>query len=131
MKKIISLIMSCMLVIGMVGCGSSKNEFYIIENHIIEKYGYHDNMIEQYEDTRFISIKIPVTGEYLTDDAKKYAEEKQNEIQLEVWNLGYYDIAITVALVNVEDGKIVYVAKADDIYYQRNSYYKYKSKGEY
>ena len=118
MKKIISLITSFMLTIGMVGCGN-KNEFEIIEDYIIEKYGYTENMIEEYEDTRFIGIKIPVAGKYATDDSKKYAEEKQNEIQLDVWNLGYHDIAITVCFVSIEDGSYVYVAKADDIYYQR------------
>lgn len=129
MKKIISLLIIGMLTIGMVGCG--KNEFDEIENYIIEKYDYSENMIEKHEDTRFIAIKIPVTGKHPTDDSKQYAEKIQNEIQLDVWNLGYHDIAITVSFVNIEDGSIVYVAKADDIYYQRNSYYKYKSKGEY
>lgn len=119
MKKIINLLIIFILTIGMVGC--SKNEFDIIENYIIEKYGYSENMIEKHEDTRFIAIKIPATGKYPTDDSKKYAEEKQNEIQLDVWNLGYHDIAITVCFVSIEDGSIIYVAKADDIYYQRNN----------
>ena len=129
MKKITSLIIAGVLTIGMVGC--KKNEFEIIEDYIIEKYGYSVNMIEGYEDTRFIAISIPATGKHPTDDSKKYAEQKQNEIQLDVWNLGYHDIAITVCFVSIEDGSIIYVAKADDIYYRRNSYNKYKSEGEY
>lgn len=120
MKKIINLLIIFILTIGMVGC--NDNKFDKIENYIIEKYGYSENMIYQYEDTKFIAIKIPtVEGNYPMDDLEKYAEQKQNEIQLDVWNLGYHDVAITVCFINIEDDSIIYVAKADDIYYQRNN----------
>lgn len=117
MKKIISLIISGILMISMVGCGDETDMDKAVD-YISKKYDYADEIIEKYEDTKFVAIKIPTNEEYPTENLIRYAEEKQNEIQSDMWALGY-DVVITVSFINIEDGSYVYVAKADDVYYER------------
>lgn len=116
--KLIGLLISGMLCMGMIGC-NEKTELDKACDYISTKYGYSDEMIEKVEDTKFIAIKIPTEETTSNENMIKYAEEKQDEIQADMWEQGY-DVAITVSFVN-ENAKVkyIYVAGADNVYYER------------
>ena len=111
MKKTISLLVSIVLILSMVGCNKNKSDLEKVSDYISKKYNYN---IEIIEETNFINIKIPTEQAEENIVMIEKADRLQYEIQNTIWKKGY-SVAITVSYINNEN--YVYTSMAPSFYY--------------
>ena len=119
MKKIISLLISTIMIFGMVGC-NKKSDLDKAYDYVVSKYEINNASIVKIEETNFIAVEIFTDKTEKTDKMVENAEELQEQIQIDVLRQGY-DVAITVSYVNENlEVRYIYVAMADISYYEKS-----------
>ena len=119
MRKIISLLISTIMIFGMVGC-NKKSDLDKAYDYVVSKYEINNASIEKIEETNFIAVEIFTDKIEKNDEMVENAECLQEQIQIDVLRQGY-DVAITVSYVNENlEVRYIYVAMADISYYEKS-----------